>query len=322
MTTDSEQPPRHTSHDQNFKNLILDYPLSALRFFAEPEAESIPADARITPVRQEQLKERLGERFRELDIPLMVEWPDGRRAAILFVIEEETDPARFSIHRLAHYCLDLADLLDTRRVVPVVVFLRPGSFPRELRLGGDREDYLAFRFIACDLGRMPAAAFMDSRNIVAWLNLPNMAHGKEQRIEVYAKAQEGLITLEKDIDKRKKYVDFIDMYADLSDDEIVRYQADYWSSSPEKEAFMGLRKTFMDEGRREGLMKAIELGVTLKFGKENLILMNAIHRIKDVGRLETISEMILTVDDVSEFKKGIETTPSKPSPVPKSSSDQ
>jgi len=155
-----------------------------------------------------------------------------------------------------------------------------------------------------------------------------MAHGKEQRIEVYAKAQEGLITLEKDIDKRKKYVDFIDMYADLSDDEIVRYQADYWSSSPEKEGLMGLRKTFMEEGRKEGqqqgirqgLMKAIELGVTLKFGKENLILMNTIHQIKDVGRLETISEMILTIDDVSEFKKGIETAPSKPSPVPEPSS--
>ena len=122
---------------------------------------------------------------------------------------------------------------------------------------------------------------------------------------------------------------FIDMYADLSDDEIVRYQADYLSSSPEKEGFMGLRKTFMEEGRkeghqegvrqgiqegiREGLMKAIELGVTLKFGKENLILMNAIHQIKDVGRLERISEMILTIDDVSEFKKGIETASSKPS---------
>ena len=63
---------------------------------------------------------RLGERFRELDTPLLVEWPDGRRAALLFVVEEETQPGRFSIHRLAHYCLDLAELLDTERVVPVV----------------------------------------------------------------------------------------------------------------------------------------------------------------------------------------------------------
>ena len=35
---------------------------------------------KIVPIRQEQLKERLGERFRELDVPLLVEWPDGRPA--------------------------------------------------------------------------------------------------------------------------------------------------------------------------------------------------------------------------------------------------
>lgn len=44
--------------------------------------------------------------------------------ALLFVVEEETRPGQFSIHRLAHYCLDLAGWLDTERVVPVVIFLR------------------------------------------------------------------------------------------------------------------------------------------------------------------------------------------------------
>jgi len=67
-------------HDHNFKNLILDYAAQALAFFAPEEAIDL-ATARITPLRQEQLKERLGERFRELDVPLLVEWPDGRREA-------------------------------------------------------------------------------------------------------------------------------------------------------------------------------------------------------------------------------------------------
>ena len=82
----------------------------AIGFFAAVEAQAVDAGARILPIREEQLKERLGERFRELDVPLLVEWPDGRRAALLFVFEEETEPARFSIQRLAHYCLDLAEL--------------------------------------------------------------------------------------------------------------------------------------------------------------------------------------------------------------------
>ena len=60
---------------------------------------------------------------------------DGRREAILFVIEEESDRHRFSPHRLAHYCLDLASMLRTARVVPVVVFLRAGSVPGPLVLG-------------------------------------------------------------------------------------------------------------------------------------------------------------------------------------------
>ena len=112
------------SHDQNFKNLILDYPREALAFFAPEEAPLAGDVVQITPVRQEQLQERLGKHFRELDVPLLVEWDNGRREAILFVLEEETIWRKFSPRRLAHYCLDLADLFETDRVVPVTIFLR------------------------------------------------------------------------------------------------------------------------------------------------------------------------------------------------------
>ena len=77
---------------------------------------------------------------------------------------EETEPARFSIHRLAHYCLDLSELLDTRRVVPVVIFLHQGAFPERLRLGGDAGTYLDFRFLAYALPRVPAREHFDSPN--------------------------------------------------------------------------------------------------------------------------------------------------------------
>ncbi len=78
------------NHDQNFKNLILDYLHAALAFFADKEGADLPPAVRILPIRQEQLQERLGERFRELDVPLLVEWPDGQREVMLFVLEEET----------------------------------------------------------------------------------------------------------------------------------------------------------------------------------------------------------------------------------------
>ena len=51
------------SHDQNFKNLILDYPRQAIDLFCEQEARELDDSVRIVPLRQEQLKERLGEHF-------------------------------------------------------------------------------------------------------------------------------------------------------------------------------------------------------------------------------------------------------------------
>jgi hypothetical protein len=214
-------------HDQNFKNLILDYPHQALAFFAAEEARTIAADARVLPIRQEQLQERLGERFRELDIPLLVEWPDGRRAALLFVLEEETDARRFSVHRLARYCLDLSELFATERVVPVVIFLRAGTAARRLDLGGERHTYLSFQYLACELSAIPFERDRDSDNLVARLNLPNMKYSPAQRVEVYAQAVRGLIWLEPDPEKQLKYLDFIDIYTGLDDNEWERYQQEY-----------------------------------------------------------------------------------------------
>ena len=37
-------------HDQNFKNLILDFPQDALKLFAATEAEAIERGARIIPI--------------------------------------------------------------------------------------------------------------------------------------------------------------------------------------------------------------------------------------------------------------------------------
>jgi hypothetical protein len=80
----------------------------------------------------------------------------GRREALLFVLEEETNPQRFSLHRLAHYCLDLAELLATERVVPVVIFLHENpAIPRRLALGSERHRYLAFDYPACVLAATP-----------------------------------------------------------------------------------------------------------------------------------------------------------------------
>ena len=245
-------------HDQNFKNLILDYPRESLEFFASEEAAGVDAGVRITPIRQEQLKDRLGDSFRELDTPLLVEWPDGRREGLLFVIEEETKPGSFSIHRLARYCLHLAELLKTNRVVPVVIFLKGGKYPTDLTLGGDRHHYLQFHYLISELSAIPAEDYLESNNIVARLNLPNMRYDHERRIEIYAAAVNGLITLEKDERKQRKYIDFIDIYANLSEDELKRYQNSYLR---EVELMSGLGQALRQEGLEKGIHQGIEQGI-------------------------------------------------------------
>ena len=159
------------SHDQNFKNLILDYPRDALGFFAPSEAPAAGDDVSVTPVRQEQLQQRLGGNWRELDVPLLVKWRDVRRDAVLFALEEETDRRAFSPHRLAHYCLDLAEMHGTDRVVPVAIFLRKGPALAPLTLGTEQNAYLRFKHIQISLGEMRAEDWQDSGNVVARVNL-------------------------------------------------------------------------------------------------------------------------------------------------------
>jgi hypothetical protein len=176
------------SHDQTFKNLILDYPRQALAFLAPTEAGDID-QATIRSLRQERRIARLSDRFRALDVPLEVSWPDGRREVLLFVVEEETETRRFSIHRLGVYCLQLAEEMKTHRVVPVVLFLRGGSFPTNLVLGSEFARYLEFRFLYRHLAAMEAAEFLTSDNLVARLNMLNMRYPPADKLRIYHAAQ-------------------------------------------------------------------------------------------------------------------------------------
>ena len=200
-------------------------------------------------------------------MPLLVEWLDGRRDAVLFALEEESDPYRFSPRRLAHYCLDLAELNGTDRVVPVAIFLRERPEPAPLELGTERHTYLRFDHIQLSLAELRAEDYRDSANLVARVNLPNMQIGTD-RVDIYASAMRGLLELEPNDDRRAKYTDFIDIYAGLTENERQRYQREHpEESSTMKGIVTRAREEGMQRGRVEGERTVLERQLQRRFGR-------------------------------------------------------
>ena len=152
-------------------------------------------------------------------------------------------------------------MLRTDRVVPVAIYLRAGGaadVPATLVLGTERRPYLTFDHLACRLAETPYERWRDSRNVAALVNLPNMRVPAGRRIDAYAAAVRGLQAVEPDPDMRAKCMTFIDVYAELDEDEYRRYESDY----PEESTVMaGAIQRARDEGRQEGRQEGMERGV-------------------------------------------------------------
>ena len=260
----------------------MQYPRQALRFFAPAEAEGIDRRVRITPIRQEQLKPHLTDSFFELDVPLLLEWPDGRREALIFIVEHESNPGRFSITRLASYCLAVAEAMDTPRVVPVVIFMRDGrEIPRSITLGSCRKNYLHFEYIPCVLPQLQAMAHLPTDNVVTALMLPLMHHAREHRVTVYGEAVRSFFRLELNANRRRKYIDFIDIYADLDEDEQREYAQRY---TEEGKHMAGMRERFEQLGEQRGIQKGLLKGLEegRKEGREEGIQLGEERRLRQV----------------------------------------
>ena len=149
-------------------------------------------------------------------------------------------------------------LYETDRVVPVAIFLRAAeTAPRSLTLGTERRRYLTFDYLACKLGEIPSEQWMQSDNLVARVNLPNMRSPEHRKVDVYAQAIRGLLALERDGGKRAKYMEFIDIYAGLTENEFRRYQRQY----PEETSIMaGAFQRARDEARQEGMQEGMREG--------------------------------------------------------------
>ena len=220
---------------------------------------------------------------------------------MLFVLEEESNSSRFSIGRLAHYCLDLAELYDTDRVVPVVIFLnKAGHIPGRLRLGSDQHTYLDFRYAKCELSALPYELWQDSDNIVARLNLPNMHWPKALKVEIYAKAIRGLLSLEPDWNRRRKYVDFVDIYTNLTDNERQRYAQEYQQENDEMAGFAErFTNIGLEKGRRQEAATMLTRFLTKRFGPLDDVTQERVNS-ASVEQLEAWSDRVLDAETLAE----------------------
>ncbi|MDQ7038276.1 MAG: hypothetical protein Q9N26_03635 [Aquificota bacterium] len=70
-----------------------------------------------------------------------------------------------------------------------------------------------------------------------------------------------------------------------------------------KEGFEEGLKAGIEQGIQQGLLKAIELGLKIKFGVEGMRLYRRARKIKDVDFLEALAEAIEAADDLSQIER-------------------
>ena len=250
------------SHDQNFKNLILDFPREALAFFLPQERIPLDDSVVVRPIRQEASKLRFWHRNLIMDTPLRVEWPDGERGPLIVLLEEDTVTSRFDPLRLNEYLARLMRQEKTQRVVVVVIFLRRGKIERALVAAGGHTQTLKFTWVPCELAGMQAADFAESLNIVARLVSVCMQYPSDRasRVRVYGQAVQGLLTLVAAPDLQRKYLDFIEDYLTLDASEWRLYEQLYPTENRKMGAFT---QRWLEKGRQEGILLGTERGIEI-----------------------------------------------------------
>ncbi|MEX1214272.1 DUF4351 domain-containing protein [Saccharospirillum sp.] len=133
-----------------------------------------------------------------------------------------------------------------------------------------------------------------------------------QKLKMYAKAVQGLVTLEPDPEKQLKYLDFIDIYSALDDNEQAQYKAEY----PQEDQTMAslterLKAEGMEQGRAQGMEQGMAQGMAQgeravlhrqlqrRFGPLSSQVLNRLEAANQ-QQLELWAERILDADSLAD----------------------
>ena len=120
--------------------------------------------------------------------------------------------------------------------------------------------------------------------------LPRRTPTTGGRVDVYASAVRGLLDLERNLSRREKYIEFIDIYADLNDNERRIYRERH----PKESSIMtGVFQRAREEGRTEGM----QLG---RVAGERMLLERLLRR--KFGALPSVVDARLSKASASDLE--------------------
>jgi len=250
------------THDSAFKDLVQDFPEDTLRWLT-PEAEATYGPIQeIIFLREEMNHQWLNDKGRELDIPMLIRFKSG--PAIISLIEHKGDKPTFSIYKVAHYMLDLAEAYPAIPIVPILVFADSAKWrkdvQREIKVEVFGKIWLYFKYHKVKLKDMKASEILGSDNPVLHILSPLMDYPKADRFKVAADAYLNL-KIQTDEARFRKYMDFIDKYAKIKREEKV----ELLDLLNHREEGIMLREALLEEGREEVVCNLLQFGMEPDF---------------------------------------------------------
>ena len=251
------------SHDQNFKNLFLDFPREALAWILPQTLQKWGVIRHIEFVRQEPKKRKLSDAHLNLDMPILFSFE--QQQVLLWLVEFQEDKAKFSIYTLLRYTTDLMEAYPQALVIPTVLFTDRTVWRkdvlRHLDSTFENRNFLHFEYVFVKLFDLAARDYYHYANPVVKILLPKMHYAPKERWEVIRQAYMGLFELVS-LQLFEKYCDFIDVYAQVRKEE---RETIYQEIQEHQETLM-IAQLLKEEGKQQGLQEGKQQG--LQEGKQ------------------------------------------------------
>ncbi len=288
-------------HDQNFKNLFLDFPLETLEWILPETIQSFGPVIKYDFSRQETRKDKLADGHLALDIPILYTFRNNRKL-LLWLVEFQEDKSEFSIYKLLRYTTDKMEAYPDALVVPTMIFSDRRQWRKDVAryLDAQLNDrvLLHFEYVFLKLYDLWARDYFDSPNPVVKILLPKMRYEPEERWEVIRQAYIGLYQLASRT-LFVKYTDFIDIYAEIDAaerDQILR------EMDNRKETVM-IKQILKEEGFQEERFKLLSRMLMKKY-QRSINELSILEGLCSEDLLE-LFDLMIDCESYSEIKEWI-----------------